>query len=496
MNEDNNKSYKSILKATGVFGMMQVSKMAITIVSSKFVAIYLGPVGLGLVALLNNVINIILAITNFEFLKTATREVALNSAPENNSQLNNSITTLQKMAVFIGFFGAVFSVVLSKYLSYYTFGTYDKQHWFVILSIYFLLTSFSNARLSLLQGLNKIKILAISNIIVTFLTAIGSILIYYFLRLDGIIWVVLYSSVILICVNFYFTREYSIKFYPIIFKDFYNESLPVFKLGFIMSLNLIFGQISYFILRLFLSNKGASNEILGFYEVSTVIMVHYLGLIFSAMAYDFYPKLSAISLDNSKVKNIVNNQIEIAIILVTPAIVLLYIIGPFLIEILYSKDFLNSFIILKIALFSVILKAVVFPLGYIILAKGNKKLYFKQALFGDLLNLGFSILFYHYFGLIGIGVSFVINYLVYGFYIYYLNKKYYDFSFTAECLKLIKINVFIGVLAIIFIYSFNEILMYVLLLSLLLISMFYSYSELNKRIDIKAFINKKFKRNK
>lgn len=494
MNQNNNKSYHSILKATGVFGMVQISKILITIVSSKFVAIFLGPVGLGLVGLLNNVINIILSITNFEFLKTATREVALNSKDESN--LNQTIALIQKMGIFIGIVGTFFSIVFSSFLSYYTFGTYDKQHWFIILSIYFLFTSLSNVRLSIIQGVNKIKVLAISNVIVTLLTSIGSIIIYYFYRLDGIVWVALYSSVVLFCINFYFTRNYSFKIYPIDYKDFYIKSLPVFKLGFLMSLNLIFGQICYFILRLYLSNHGASNEILGFYEVSSVIMVNYLGLIFYAMAYDFYPKLSAISLDNLEVKNLVNNQIEIAIILVTPAIILLYIIGPFLIEMLYSKEFLNSFIILKVALFSVILKAIVFPLGYIILAKGNKKLYFKQALVGDLLNLGFSVILYHYFGLIGIGIAFVVNYVLYGLYIYNMNKNHYNFNFTNECFKLIKINLLLGVLAILIIYNFKAVLMYVLLLILFIISFSFSFIELNKRINIKEFINKKRKKNK
>ena len=79
MSEENNKSYRSIVKATGVFGTMQVFRILISVVSSKFVAVYLGPIGFGLVSLLNNAVNIIVAITNFEFLTVATREVALVS---------------------------------------------------------------------------------------------------------------------------------------------------------------------------------------------------------------------------------------------------------------------------------------------------------------------------------------------------------------------------------------------------------------------------------
>lgn len=496
MENPNNNSYRSILKATGVFGMMQGFKIAISIISSKFIALYLGPLGIGIVSLLNNAVNIILAITNFEFLKTATREIALNNDSSDKNKLTETIATLQKMAIFIGLLGAVISLLFSKTISYLTFGSYDKQHWFVVLSLYFLITSFSNARLSILQGVNNIKTLAWSNIVIAFFTAIGSIIIYYFLRIEGILWVMVYSSFVFLLFTVYFTRHFPFSIRPFDFNVFYSTSLPIFKLGFFMSLNLIFGQIANFIIKLYINDNGNSGHVIGFYEVSTVVLINYLGLIFNAMSFDFYPKLTAISNDNNKVKQLVNSQIEIAIILVTPAIVFLYFFAPYLIQILYSKAFLNSFIILKMALFSVILKAVIFPLGYIVLVKGDRKLFFKQALLSDFLNLFFSIILYHYCNLIGLGIAYILNYVVYGMYIYYVIHKEYRFHFDYQCKKLIAINSSIGVLAIVIIYGFDGLYFHVLISILFLISLAYSLIEMNKRINVKQFIQSKInKRN-
>lgn len=491
MSEENSKSYRSIVKATGVFGTMQVFRTIISVVSSKFVAVYLGPIGFGLLSLLNNAVNIIVAITNFEFLTVATREVALVSNSDDDLQLSKTISLLQRMAVVIGVLGAIVSAIFSKALSNITFGNSDKQHWFIILSFYLLITSFSNARMAILQGVNNIKTLALCNIVVAFITAIGTVVIYYFLRIDGIIWVMLYSSIVLFLVTLYFTRKYTFKFNNQGFKDFYDKSSPIFKLGFFMSLNLIFGQICNFVIKLYLNDSGASSQILGYYEVSTVILVNYLGLIFNAMSFDFFPKLTAVSFDNGKIKQFVNNQIEIALILVTPAIILLYLIAPFLIELLYSKQFLNTFLILKFALLSVILKAIIFPLGYIVLVKGDKSLFFKQALFSDSLNLFFSIVLYKYFGLLGLGIAYFIHYLVYALYIYKIVNKHYDFYFIESSKKLIFVSIAIGVSAIIILYFFE--LMYVNILTtiLFLISLFFSYKELNKRIEVVDMIQKK-----
>ena len=491
METQNNSSYRSILKATGVFGVMQVIKLLISIVSSKFVAIYLGPVGIGIVSLLNNAVTIILAVTNFEFLKTATREVALNNDSDDRIKLTNTIATLQKMALFIGMFGALISILFSKTLSHFTFGSYEKQHWFILLSFYFIVTSFSNARLSILQGVNNIKTLALSNILIAFFTAVGSIVIYYFMRMDGIIWVLLYSSVVVFGFTMYFTRQFSFELFPIDFKEFYATSSPIFKLGFFMSLSLIFGQISFFIIRLYLNNNGASSEIVGFYEVNTVVLVNYVGLIFNAMSYDFYPKLTAISEDKKKMNLLVNNQIEMALILVTPAIVFLYLTAPFFIQLLYSKAFLSSFVILKMSLFSVILKAVIFPLGYMVLVKGNRKLFFKQALLSDALNLVLSIILYHFYGLTGLGLAFILNYVLYGIYIYAVVRKEYQFEFLFESKKLISTNVIFGIAAILFVYYFTTSYSNMFLVLLFILSLLFSYVELNKRIDIKGFIREK-----
>uniref|UniRef100_UPI00375378C9 oligosaccharide flippase family protein n=1 Tax=Flavobacterium sp. TaxID=239 RepID=UPI00375378C9 len=265
MSQSKDISYHSILKATGVFGVMQIIKLLISMISSKFIAVFIGPIGIGVVSLLNNAVNIILAITNFEFLKTATREVALNHDSSNTIKLSKTIATLQKMAIFIGLLGAIISLLFSKTLSYYTFGSYNKQHWFVILSLYFLLTSFSNARLSILQGINNINALAWSTIVIAFFTSIGSVIIYYFLRFEGIIWSMLYSSFVLLFFTIYFTRKFSFSLQSIDFNEFYESSSPIFKLGFFMSLNLIFGQIVNFIIKLYINNNGESSQILGFY---------------------------------------------------------------------------------------------------------------------------------------------------------------------------------------------------------------------------------------
>jgi len=52
-NKDEN-SYRSILKGTSVFGGVQVFQILINMVRGKFVALFLGPDGMGVSALLTS----------------------------------------------------------------------------------------------------------------------------------------------------------------------------------------------------------------------------------------------------------------------------------------------------------------------------------------------------------------------------------------------------------------------------------------------------------
>ena len=51
------QSYTHILKYTGMFGGVQGLNIAITLVRNKFVALLLGPAGMGLVALYSTIVN-------------------------------------------------------------------------------------------------------------------------------------------------------------------------------------------------------------------------------------------------------------------------------------------------------------------------------------------------------------------------------------------------------------------------------------------------------
>jgi ABC-type branched-subunit amino acid transport system ATPase component len=52
-------SYRNVMKATSIFGGVQVFNILIAIVRSKFIALFIGPSGMGIASLLNSTLGLI-----------------------------------------------------------------------------------------------------------------------------------------------------------------------------------------------------------------------------------------------------------------------------------------------------------------------------------------------------------------------------------------------------------------------------------------------------
>jgi O-antigen/teichoic acid export membrane protein len=486
-----NQSHKTILKATGVFGFSQVLKILVSLVGSKFVALFLGTTGIGIVGLLQNTLAIISSITGFGINISGVRLVALAHAENNQEEFSKTIFVLKRWSIATGFLGVLLTLALAKPLSIWTFGSAEYINWFLILSVNFIFSALAINKMVLLQGTRSMKAIAVSTVIYAVLITCVTIPIYYFFRMDGIVAVLILTAVLNYAVNWFFARKIELIPVQVSLKETIFRGKEMIQLGFLLSINVIFGHIMSYLLKLYFNNQSTSESVLGLYVVSSTLLITYVGMIFSAMSTDFYPRLTTVQKDNSKVKEMVNDQIEIALLLITPLILGFYFLAPLLIRVLYSKEFLDVVLILKFALFAVIIKAIIWPLAFIILAKGEKRLYFKQEILGDAMNIGVTILLYEYMGLLGIGLAMLVNYVLYGIYVFKIVQNKFQFNLRKATIRIIVKSALLGALSAITVLVFDySITTYCILVALCLVSLYYSYVELNKRINVLSYLLK------
>ncbi|MGE5348154.1 MAG: oligosaccharide flippase family protein [Actinomycetota bacterium] len=118
---EENTSYRQIMKATSIFGGVQVINIIISIVRSKFVAVLLGPGGMGIYGLFTSTTGLIEKITNLGLSTSAVRNVAAANASGDRSRIGTVVSVLRRLVWITGIAGALFTFFAAPWLSDLTF---------------------------------------------------------------------------------------------------------------------------------------------------------------------------------------------------------------------------------------------------------------------------------------------------------------------------------------------------------------------------------------
>ena len=74
-NDNSSNLSRTIVKAMGIFGSIQVFNILCSIVRTKLIALWIGPTGMGLFAIFNSVIEMVGNITNLGVRTSSIRSI-------------------------------------------------------------------------------------------------------------------------------------------------------------------------------------------------------------------------------------------------------------------------------------------------------------------------------------------------------------------------------------------------------------------------------------
>lgn len=489
MLDKNQSSYRSIFKATSVLGGVQAYKVIIQIIKSKIVALLIGPEGYGIFGLLVSIQQVVQSVTSFGLSSSAVREISEASGAGDEKKVSRVSSVLKRLVWITGLLGSVVLIILSPFLSKKVFGSSNFVFPLVFLSVTLILDQLSAGQLSVLQGLHKIESLAKASAIGATVGLLITIPIYYIWGVDGIVpTMILYSASTLV-ISYVFFGKLKLERVPITNQEAFKEGMAMLKLGIALSLSGIFSSGVSFIIRSYINSLGGAEQV-GFYTSGTAIIGNYVGLIFTALITDYYPRLSSVNADNIACRKVINQEGEVATLILTPMLVICVIFMPLIIPLLYSRDFLASYDYIIWASIGILLRLSTWLLSYQLPAKGEGRLYVINELVYSVYSLFLSIVGYRLFGLKGLGIGYSIAYLFYFIQIYILVRKKWLFSFTREYLKIQFFCWLIFALTFGSLFIHNRLISYSLGTVVSLVSIAYSYSELNKRIDFTNLLNK------
>ncbi len=489
----NTDNYKESIKATSIFGGVQLFNIVIKIVRSKFIAVLLGPNGMGIFGLLNSTILLVSSFTNFGLQTSAVRNIADANGTKNSKQIPLVISVLQKLVWYTGLLGTIICLFGASYLSQLTFGNKDYTIAFVILSTSLLILQLTSGQLALLQGLQKYKYLAKANILGNAIGLFITVPLYFFGGIDAIVPVLLLSIIVPYILAKYYANKIKIKTTKVKIADVKHIGGNMLKMGILISMQGLLATLSSFLIRIYISKQGSVDQV-GLYNAGFTITNTYIGLILTAMATDYYPRLSKVASEKLIFSKTINQQAEIALLLLAPLVILFLAFIKIAIVVLFSPKFLPIENMLLWAMLATLFKTMAWTLSYSLLAKGDSKAFFWSEFTVLIYSFGLNIGGYYFYGLTGLGVSFFITYILYFIQLVFIVRKKYGFSIDLVVWRLfVTMSLLIGfeVIAKLFTPYWVS---YTIGSLLFLFLLYFSFKELNKRIEIRQIILNKIKR--
>lgn len=487
-------SYRSIFKATSLFGGVQVYQILISIAKSKIIAVLLGPNGVGILGLYTSGIQFIQSLTSMGLSSSAVRDVSESSATNNQYRIGRTVAALRKLVWLTGILGLIAVAVFSPLLSVFAFGNKDYTIPFVLLSITLLIDQLSSGQKVILQGTRRLKDLAKASALGSTFGLIVSIPFYYLMGIKGIVPTLILNSVSMLLLTWYYSRKVNIKKIELSNKDTFKVGTSMLKLGIAMSVTNILTLGCSFMLRGYIRNIGGTEDV-GFYAAGFAILGSYVGMVFNAMSTDYYPRLAAVNSDNKACCDLVNKQGEIASLILCPLIVSCLVFTPILIRLLYSDSFDKANDYVMIAAVGMFFRMGSWLIAYQFIAKGESKLFVINELTANLYMFIFNILGYKFWSMSGLGLSFTIGYLCYFIQVYLIARLRYSFSITSAFLKLFILQ-FLWIV-VCFCSTFIQLqwVRYSVGCLIILISLAYSMIGLDTRIALFSFISARIHKN-
>lgn len=477
-------SYKNIMKRISAFGGVQIFGILINLVRGKFVALLLGPEGMGLSSILTSSTTTVQQLGSLGLNLALVKEVA--AGKESREQLPAILAVGIRLIYFTAILSCLLCLLLSPLLSFWSFGNYDYTLGFGVLSAGVGLSVAGTGYLALLQGLGEVKRLAWASVVGGISGLVFGIPLYYYLGLNGIVPALLIFSLI-IFVFYFISFRRSVTFDKV--KLQWKERRPLVKklisLGVVLMIGSLVGTLTNYIINIFIRAYGSLDNV-GLFQAANSLTNQYVGIVFSALALDYFPRLSAVAKDHPKMNEVVNRQLEIVILLVTPLILILFLATPLVIEILLSEEFLVVIPLMRWLAYGVLLQAVSFPLGYMFVACDNKKVYvWVEVVTTNILWIVCSVVFYYYFDLIGLGISLVVRTIIDLFIVFIVTGRSYGFRVSGRVGGILAVCLILGTAG--FISSFLPPEHYVYIITgIILLSAGFSLLQFRKGISRKS----------
>ncbi|HSI61275.1 MAG TPA: O-antigen translocase [Ideonella sp.] len=426
------KGYRQILKSSAMIAGSSVLTIGISIVRAKIVATLLGPAGVGLLGLYSAIADLARSGAEMGINGSAVRQIAQSAESGDDRKIAMTLLAVRRLALILGILGGLALAALSVPVSRMTFGDELHSGAIALLGLAVLLRLVSDAQGALLQGTRRIADLARMTVWGGLLGSLAMIALVVLLAERGLALSLVAVAGTSLAVSWWYARKLKAPVGTVSgWSALRSQALPMLQLGvaFMLSGLLMMGA-AYAVRSIVVRELGLAEA--GLFQSAWAMGGLYVGIVLQAMATDFYPRLVGAANDDTVSNLLVNQQSTVSLLLAGPGVLATLALAPWVLALFYSSAFVGAVDVLRWLCLGMALRVVTWPLGYVLVARAQQRMFIATELLWATVNVTLSVACVRSFGLAGAGLAFFITYALHAVLIYVLLRRLTGFRYSAQ----------------------------------------------------------------
>lgn len=428
-------SHRQILRSSSIIGGASVINILIGLLRIKVVAVLLGPAGVGLVGILQNLMATASTVAALGFGTVGTRQIAEAAGREDQAGIDTARRALFWGTLGLAVVGGVLLWALRHVLAEQVLADPSQAPLLGWLAVGVALTIASGSQGALLTGMRRVGDIARVQVYSAFMAAALGIGAIWLLGEAGLLLFILAGPLSgFVIGHLYVARLPKIQTPAVPLAVLAGQWKTMARLGTAFMVAGLVGVLGQLAVRT-LVQRELGAESLGYFQAAWVISMTYLGFVLGAMGTDYYPRLTAAIHDHATANRLVNEQTEVALLLAGPVLLGMLALVPWVIPLLYSAEFAPAAGILRWQILGDVLKIISWPLGFILLAAGAGRTFMLTESAAMAVFAGGTWLALPWLGVQATGVSFLLMYMIYLPLVYWLARRRTGFRWSCSVLR-------------------------------------------------------------
>lgn len=398
-------SIRQVMSLTAVSSLLT---MAASVLKIKVISVYFGPVGVGLVGLMQSLFQLSSLIVSNGMTTSGTKKFAEHT--NQHEVINQSLffgllggVTLQSLGAFtLAYF---FSEEIVQFLELRTLSNV------YFLSLGVLAFSVFSVMHAIFVGMRKIKQLVIVQVSAAILGSLIGVALSLIYGEQYLVMCVVATPIVSSLLSFVIVRKQFNFVGNFSLCEAWSYWLEVNRIGGFIVVSSGVSLLAQTILKSYIARYQGLEQ-LGYYQAAITISTTYLSVIIVALTNDYLPRISELK-DKGNLFSIVNKQISIVGVLAIPIVFMTILFAPNIISILYSSEYSASIALLRLLTIGDLVRCFSITLAYTLLAENKLYRMLLAELVANSIFLSGSILLLPDHGVIGIGYAYCMMYFLY-----------------------------------------------------------------------------------